>query len=365
MPIALAVMLLLGADAGVSLEAPLECPDGRWMADRVEAYLGPAHREAGLGGVEIAIDGRIWRQGPMFELELVTVVDGAREHHRLHHHDCAALIELGASLAAISIDPLVMLEPRSPTLAPAMVPVELAAISSRTPGDEVVVDDVPEVADAPAPITGPVEERPPIEPIEPLAVELYADPNSNGDLPREPFPPNEPGTRMLIEASGDVALNLFPNPAPSVRAGLGVDHTTRRVGVRAELVGEVLPSGRFRSADGAAGGDLLAWDLAVRPCAVPRWGIVDLRACGTLGAGQIRARGIGVDPSLRRSHPWVWAAVGLGLAFEVQTHVALVLDIDAQANLLRPSFSISSPDAGYVTPVVTGRAGLGVELRFF
>src|SRR5690606_13413888 len=152
-----------------------------------------------------------------------------------------------------------------------------AAISSRTRSDEVVEEAVPEVADAPdpvieapAPITRGVEERPPIEPLEPLAVELYADPNSNGDLPREPFPPNEPGTRMLIEASGDVALNLFPNPAPSVPAGLGVDHTTRRVGVRAELVGEVLPTGRFRSAGGAAGGDLLAWDLAVRPCAVPR-----------------------------------------------------------------------------------------------
>jgi hypothetical protein len=98
---------------------------------------------------------------------------------------------------------------------------------------------------------------------------------------------------------------------------------------------------------------------------VPRWGIVDLRACASLGAGQIRARGIGVDPSLRRSHPWIWAALGLGVAVQVQTHVALVLDLDAQANLLRPNFSTSSPTAAYLTPVIGGRAGLGIELRFF
>jgi hypothetical protein len=130
------------------------------------------------------------------------------------------------------------------------------------------------------------------------------------------------------------------------------------------LGGAVL-AGRFRSADGLTGGDLLAWDLGIRPCGVPRWGIVELRVCAAIGAGQIRARGINVEPALQRAHPWLWVNPELGLAFALSDRWALFVDLGANLSVIRPTFSISNPDAQFVTPVASARGRFGVELRFF
>ena len=110
---------------------------------------------------------------------------------------------------------------------------------------------------------------------------------------------------------------------------------------------------------------MVAWDLAARGCAVPRWGWFELRGCGSVGAGQIRARGIGVSQALVRAHPWVWIRAELGVAFAIGRRAALGLDLGPSFNLSRPNFSVASPDASYVTPIVSGQARAHVELRFF
>jgi hypothetical protein len=331
-------------------DAPLECPDPRWVVDRVGAYLGRPLADA----PDAYATAHVRVQAARFVLDLVTNAGGVRDRQQLEHHDCAALAEIAASLVAISIDPLAL--GMDVDSVPPAIPLSVE--------DAVVVSGPQVLAPAQPPPRTPPRTPPPqpaLPPSEqPLLFELYADPDSDG------VPELDPGrrTRLSIGASAGLALGLFPNPAPEVQGTVGISHGGARAAFRGELLGGVILAGRFRSADGLTGGDLLAWHIAVRPCGVPRWGIVELRVCAALGGGQIRARGINVEPALQRAHPWLWVNPEVGLAFEVSGRVALFVDLGANFNVYRPTFSTSNPDAEFVTPVASARGRFGVELRF-
>jgi hypothetical protein len=399
--LALALIAALGPREGeaapraarISWEAPLECPSSSWLSHRVGAYLGHAPEP----GVLVA--GRVRAKDAGFVLELRTEVAGVREHHRVEHHDCAALVEIAASLAAISIDPLATREepvepmsdprgepppgrvwprPRPETARGREVVVQRPSslsrvITSAPPAREAAADHSLAEGSATSSSTRESLSSPASalagSPSDPLLLldlrPVAADERDAGEPPAA----GERRTRLLVSAVGGLALNLFPNPAPQVRGGLGVERGSERFAFRAELGAGAALAGRFRSAEGSAGGNLLAWDVAVRPCAVPRWGIVDLRACAAFGAGQIRARGVGVVDAQRRAHPWLWLAAEAGVGVRVHRTAtlawALVLDLGADFNVYRPNFTVTSPDASYATPIVSGHGRLGVELRFF
>jgi hypothetical protein len=362
--LALASIVSIGPnDAPRRLEwdAPLECPDQRWAVDRVEAYLGrPLADET-----EVHVVVHVRAQAAGFVLDLATDAGGVRDRQQLVHHDCTALVEIAASLAAISIDPLasgLRMDPvRGPVPAWAPAPPlnnEARSASASNPAPASVSPPpiiAPPVAPAPPPAL-PLSEQP-------LLLELYADPDfREGDRSQ----PNQPvRTQVSIGVSAGLALELFPNPAPEVHGNIGISRGGPRAAFRGELMGGAILAGRFRSADGLTGGNLLAWDIGLRPCGVPRWGIVELRVCAAIGAGQIRARGVNVEPALQRAHPWLWLSPELGLAFEVWGRWALFVDLGANFNVYRPTFSISNPDAEFVTPVASARGRFGVELRFF
>ena len=358
--LALALIVSIGPDAEPRLEwdAPLECPDQRWVEDRVGAYLGyPLGDES-----DVHVRGQVRAQGAGFVLDLSTEAGGVHERQELRHHECLALVELAASLAAISIDPLARGREREPEPAPELpVGVEVQRPLATTP----LSTPAPLFTPAPPPRSPPQPPPKPVKPQpEPLLGELYADPNYDERDIDPPEPDQPPRTQVSIGASAGLALELFPNAAPEVHANLGVSRGGARAAFRAELLGGAILAGRFRSEDGTTGGNLLAWDLGLRPCGVPRWGIVELRACAAVGAGQIRARGVNVEPDLPRAHPWVWLAPELGLAVAVSRRVALFVDVGANFNLYRPRFEIRNTDVEFVTPVASARTRLGVELRF-
>jgi hypothetical protein len=349
-------------------EAPLECPDQRWAADRVEAYLGrPLADET---DVHVVLHVRAQAAG--FVLDLATDAGGVRDRQQLVHHDCAALVEIAASLAAISIDPLAIglrvdaLGDPVPDWAPDhALRNDVARPATQTPTLPSVPDSPPPPVSSPPVSSPPVSSPLPGSPLseQPLLVELYADPDFREADRDDPYP--SPRTQVSIGASAGLALELFPNPAPEVHGNIAISRGRARTAFRAELVGGAILAGRFRSADGLAGGNLLAWDMGLRPCGVPRWGIVELRICAAVGAGQIRARGINVEPALLRAHPWLWVSPEVGLAFALSDRWALFVDLGANFNVYRPVFSISNPDAEFVTPVASARTRLGIELRFF
>ncbi|MFO7568062.1 MAG: hypothetical protein R6X02_35800 [Enhygromyxa sp.] len=352
-----------GSSSALEWEAPLGCPGVDWLDARLEAYLGRPlaaleRREAlaqGLGGrVRSGEDGR-------FELELEL---GEARHH-LADHDCRRLADSAASVLAIAIDPLALGGP--------VVPLEEAEPAILVPPIEPPVVD-----------QGSLAPQPRSSVPEPVTWELRAGTDEDGlDQGRDRGPSGRERSfgrlRGLLAADAGLALGLFPNPAPQVHARVGFDlhEPDARLGLRVELDGGAALGGRFRASDGRElGGDLIAWDLALRPCAVPRWGRVDLRACAGAGAGQLRARGVGVVDPQQVAQPWVWAGADLGLAVALHRRdaqprlaAALVLDLGAGLNLLRPNFAVldhsGGPDIAYVMPIAFGRGRLGIELRFF
>jgi hypothetical protein len=349
--LALALILALdpsGAEAGsIHWEVPAACPDAQWLEQRVGAYLGrPLAGEA-----EVTLIGRVYASEGRFTLELETRVAGVHDRQRLEHQDCRALVEIAASLAAIAIDPLA--QPPLDALAPEYEPPDEPAEPAEPP------DEPPDEPLAPPPPSPPAPPAPELL-IGPLA-ERGEDSSPRAEAPRR--------TRLLLGANAGLALNLFPNPAPQVHGSLGLAHGGPRAAVRVDVAGGAALAGRFRASEGSIGGDLSAWDVGLRPCAVPRWGLVELRACAAIGAGQIRARGVGVSNALRRAHPWLWLAAEAGVGVELRRDAsvvwALVLDLGAGFNLLRPNFNITGTDAAFATPIVSGLARLGVELRFF
>lgn len=339
----LAVVLATSPDAAstIAWEVPLACPDADWLATRVEAYLGrPLHDDELKHATERGFAGRVRAIEGGFELELVAG-DSSTQRHHVADHDCQQLADVAASLLAIAIDPL--------ALGP-VVPLE----HSEPP---ILVPPLP------ANSVGRREAALALS-LEPVRVE---DPAPNWELipisepsPRDRIKPSaKAGLRGLAVAEAGLALNLFPNPAPQVHAGLGLElhEPNARVAARIELLGGAALAGRFRANDGRElGGELLAWDLALRPCVIPRWGRFDVRACADVGAGQLRARGIGVQNPRWLAQGWLWAGGDLGLAMALQRRdaeprvgAALILDIGAGANVIRPNFVVL--DAGGGTSV--------------
>lgn len=348
------------AAKAVEWEAPLGCPGADWLTRRIEAYLG---RPLSAADLEHVVDrrfgGRVRSADGGFELAL-KVGEGATQRHRVADHDCEHLAEVAASLLAIAIDPLALGGP--------VVPLEHSEPPIPVPRPEPPIE-----------LANPVEVEPPREPELEPEPELWQLVAVSDEPPRDRPQRGETRLRGLFLANAGLALNVFPNPAPQVHAGVGFDRhdADARVGWRIELAAGSALGGRFRASDGRElGGDLIAWDVALRPCVVPRWGLVDLRACASGGAGQLRGRGVGVQNPQPVGQPWVWGGADVGVAVALRrrdarprVQAALFVDVGAGINAVRPNFVVLDSSGGaavsYVMPLVSGRGRLGIELGFF
>jgi hypothetical protein len=343
--------LLLGEPA-LTWDAPLHCPTRADTAAAIEHYLGRSLAEA-----DPPTDMRVHEAMGGYRLVLRTRA-GA---HVIEGVDCGRLIQLAASVAAIAIDPLAQ-----------GMPVDPPSLVRREPEPLVSAGGEPGLQPQALPATEAEPTEPAIvDPVEPPILPPMPEPEPEPDSSEWQLveaPIDRPADarrrdrqlRGLLTASAGLGLAVFPNPAPGVEAGVGID----RGALHVELGAGGWFAGRFRSSEADVGGDLQAWQASVRPCGVPRWRRIELRACGSVGAGQVRARGVGVvDPEVVRQ-PWVWIAGDLGLAVVLHPRAALFLDVGAAANLLRPRFWTESPASEYQMPIVSGRGRFGIEVRF-
>lgn len=340
-------LLALLAAGAIEWETPLECPGSDWLIGRVEAYLGRPLVDEELDAV--SVHGYVRSgAGGRFELEL----ELGEDRHRIADHDCRRLVDTAASLLAIVIDPLALARPVTP-LEQAVPTIVVPLPTGIEPSVQIVLARA--------------------EP-DPRAWESSSIVDAEG-IDRIVDAPSS-RVRGSLAADAGLALGLFPNPAPQVHGRIGLDlhEPGARVGLRVELDGGAAVGGRFRAGDGRElGGDLIAWDLALRPCAVPRWDRFNLRTCVSAGAGQLRGRGVGVIDPQQVAQPWVWAGGDLGVALALHRHdararisAALFIDFGGGFNLLRPNFVVlDQPDIAYVMPIASGRARLGIELGFF
>ncbi len=357
-----------GAD--ITWEAPLACPGDDELRTATERYLGRPLDEQDDG---VGVRATVRPHGSGFRLELeVRRAVGRPERHVIDGSDCAALSEIAAGLAAIAIDPLALGPTSGPTEAPLPrppVPIQRPHQGSRQPlrssrsaepdvggpplaaRAEPRVEALDRTLDQPLlPTLDPTHDFGPI-----VAVTDERPASDHRDRPR--LIPGPATARALLLASAGLAIGLFPNPSPGVRGGLGVE----RRAFRLELDAAGWFAGRFRS--GEVGGDLRAAELALHPCGVPRWRRVELRACGAIGGGWVRAQGAGVESARVLRQPFVWLAGEFGLAIVLERRVALVVDLGAAINLARPTFWTEAPESRYVMPFSTARGRLGLEIR--
>jgi hypothetical protein len=336
-------LALSEAQALPQVELPLHCPSHAQAERAIGHYLGrPLAHDDPRTAMQIVET----RGG--YRLELDT--PGGR--HVLEGVDCGHLVELAASVAAVAIDPLAGLLPPPPS-----------GLTERVEPEPLPGTDEPAIhIEAPRAVELPVPTLPPRPPESPTRAATPARDRGEPTRPR-------PRARLVqgrASASGSLGLGLFPGPSPGIELGLGLARRapSRRVGLQVELSGGADFAGRFRAADLEVGGNLLAGHGALRACATPAWRRIELRPCARVGAGVLQASGIGVERPLRVRQPWVFAGAELGLAVTLHPNVALVLELGAVGNLLRPHVWTREPDADYVMPAISGRSRLGLEVRF-
>jgi hypothetical protein len=110
--------------------------------------------------------------------------------------------------------------------------------------------------------------------------------------------------------------------------------------------------------DGGFGG---ARGCFVAPFAEDR---LELPICAGIEAGVIRGRGVGMTPSpSSATQPWAAVGLGPGVRYVANKWIALHLEVDLVAALLRGGFTIGDLIAQSQAPIGV-RALAGLEVRF-
>lgn len=115
--------------------------------------------------------------------------------------------------------------------------------------------------------------------------------------------------------------------------------------------------------DDDAGGRVQALTFAARGCPVPTLGRVAFPICFGLEGGPVFGRGVDVADVDTPVTGWLAAEAGLGLVVRVHRVVGIALGTELLVTLLRPAFHVGSRDDLFRTPIVGGRALVGLEFR--
>lgn len=351
-------VLVLVLDAGVEIDwtAPQECPSSA----EITAWVGELTTSA--PAEPLVVTGLVHARAGNYVLDLSWQRGARREHEQLVGHDCDELGQLAALLIATELDPF--------AFAGLERPDDVRALESRRDSAEDVESEPIE----PEPIEPEPIESAPIEPqsiepaesIEPESIEPEQPGLPRYDLAGPPSQVSSPQRRRMdvngyFLAEGHGFLNLLPNPGAGPRLGVGLELAHARV----LLGGAGWFGSGFRSpTDPEVGGRISAWSLELHGCGVPSWRRLSVPLCGQLGAGQALGSGFGVDQPLDATQPWLWLGADASLEWWVRPRFALRAGLGLGISLVRPSFEIVDTDARFESPIVFGRAIVGVATRF-
>lgn len=263
----------------------------------------------------------------------VTVSDGARgltlelrvEHagrtseRTFEDPTCQAVLEAGAFVAAIALDPEAMDRGRS------------EVVSEPT---EAVPE--PEVAQP-----EPAPEEPVVPP------------------PEVPTPPRRPWGWVAV--AGGVAGVALPAVGGVVRADIGVRGRAWKVGV---AVAYRSPRSSQASLFPNASARLSHWAMGARGCFEPgveRWAFP---LCGGAEAGLVHAVGRGLSTSRNVQLPWVAIVPGAGARFEVTPTWSIVARFEPAVVVLRHRFVVESGGEVWRLRSASLRGLFGVEAAF-
>lgn len=312
------------------------CPgSGDALEEALEGYLGESSREPASMEIAIRIEpGQ--GAGPRLQLTIVSAV--GRERHALRGSSCAAVIDQAALLIASAVDPF-LLAWRPPS----------DPIATRPPVQRPRPRDV--VVEVPAPELEVVPESPRPRP-----------------RPSESFGPliaAEPPERARERATGTIgaAATGFVGLFPQIGGGAEIEGALEHRAFRWQLAGSSWFGGRFRSSEANIGADLWALALGTGLCGVPATRRVRVPLCGVGGVGLIAATAVGTVDARRSIQPWAWLGAEARVVLLARPWLGIGLGVGVHASLLRPAWAVSSPDAAFRVPPVTGILRLTVEFR--
>jgi hypothetical protein len=301
---------------------------GRGLAEFPRTVLAQARVEAAQGG---------------YRMRLTIEIDGVGERHEVSGTDCDQLGWDAALLIASAVDPFA-LGPRAPRerqLLAAPVSIQYPRTRPRAQTATTTVPTRPE----------PVVEDP-----DPAFSELDVAPPA--DLP-EPTRERAGPVAGSLGVSGTTFAGLFPR----IGGGVELDGGIERGLFRWHLAAAGWFGGSFRASGTDVGADLWAASGTTGPCVVPSVRRVRFASCAVVGAGVVSASPVNTTAATTSARPWVYAGADLRATWSPRPRVALFIGLAVLPALVRPAWSVSSPDASFRIPPVAGLLRLGVELR--
>jgi hypothetical protein len=312
---------LLEPPVSLAWQAPETCPQREAIDARLHALL-PDFGELATPDTpaSLRVIGRIEPAGDRWTVTLVFESDRGTDERSFSGPDCVALADAAALVVAVAIDPL--------------------GVSQTIAYEEPTPEPEPE----------PTPKLPPAEPPPPTTT-TYA-------LPIDDAPPrDEPTARFAFALLGGGGYG----PLRLAQAGVGVELGAFGPWWRASLRGLWLAPRRQSFAAGEARFDGVA--IAVRGCGVPAVRRVEFPICAGVEAGSLRGAGTGTTLDARDANiPWVAVLVGPGLRWAVMDRIALGVDLELLAPLVRGGFTIDGTAVQQIAPVGV-QALAGVELR--
>lgn|GEM_PF-5803175 len=297
----------------------------RWVAP---APVCPAGEEVQAGARELAgrwptarelqVEAFVEPHGSGWGMALTMVVDGVVHRQELEAESCPALAKAAALIIAVSIDPV--------------------ASAAAVPDALVEPDAGPVVAEFAASSPPPTRSAPP-----------------RTDTPsrsRRPF--------VGLRWAG--VLGMTPGLSSGPAFSLGLSGTRSRLAVHGRYV---LPR---RTEGGVA--RVQAGTVAAQACLASRPRPVRAHLCGAVEGGVLRADGVGLGRPRTAHYPWLAAVVGAGLRLPIRGRWSAGLDVEAatalfDAQVVRGSVDVASPDVVFANPRIGARALLGVEVQLF
>ena len=349
-PLALFGQLLVGgpAEAPSGAAAPRvdwrddgECPQMAELPGRVEALLSASELET--EGLEVLAEMQGRRNGFELRMEL-RLPDAEPEIRELRGPRCASLVDAGALMIALAVDPLVLdhlLEPPA-TAAPQ---IEGLAV------DPVAVSPAPRVE---RPIASGAGEG-----SEPERAELAPRRSPPASAPRD----GADAHRVRLALRSSLGCCVTPSLNFGLAGGVGWLLRPRwllEVGARHAFR-------RVQVLEGETGGIGVSSTAArIRACVrgTPEGASIEWLACAGGEGGVLVGRSSDVTPRMQRTVGWGAALVSAGLRWPAEGRVALAVDLESWVPFDRVFFKFPQVTGVYAPEWVGVRVALGADLRF-
>ena len=330
--------LLSAEPLALSWRAPAECSARAGALEQLHTLLPslPAELpESSADPQTLRIEVQIEARAGVYQAELSFLGPLGEDRRVIESERCELLVSGALLVIAVTVDPVLV--------ATELLPPE--------PAQPVAVQE-PRSVEEPEPKPefswmGELEAVPPAEQLAPV-------------LPAPSRPSVAPRLGFHAALLGGGGYGPLRAGSAALSLDLGLHGPSWRGSLRAlwsaPATMEIADVGAMRSQ---------AWILGARACGVPSLGLarLELPLCGGLEAGAMRARGVGDTPNPRTATtPWLALSAGLGLRYAPLSRLALALDLDLLAPLLRGGFTIGDVLVQRYTPAGV-RALAGLELR--